>query len=313
MLPPMFPRPTKPMLVRAAPTPAPSGGKRDPKHPELLLELADDLDEDVLRGEVDLAEAVHARTDSLGHVCEAFDERARGGVGVEGTRVDRIDAGTGVDGSRPAVRCDAQRDCPFGDGVRELAPGVDELVQVLVERLERAPVDVPVQLLADQRQVDELDERRLQLAAGLTAVVLVERRQVSFAWDGGHLSSFEIRSGAATSDRSSQVTSVLAPCQTPAGRGLVPRLPGALGAGSGWDTNSTRRRSLPSLRVAHRPRTRLAGTRVAFRAGRARCGPRRRGGSRAIRYRNRSSRPQAAVGRVARPVRGWCMSSTRRR
>src|SRR5205823_12657507 len=33
-------------------------------------------------------------------------------------------------------------------------------------------------------------------------------REVRFARDGGHLSSFEIRSGAATSDRSSQVTSV---------------------------------------------------------------------------------------------------------
>jgi hypothetical protein len=43
-----------------------------------------------------------------------------------------------------------------------------------MERLERAPVDVPVQLLADERQVDELDERRLQLAAGLGAVVIVE-------------------------------------------------------------------------------------------------------------------------------------------
>src|SRR5204863_2779876 len=139
MLPPMFPRPTKPMLVRAAPTPARSGGKRDPEHPELLLELADDLDEDVLRGEVDLAEAVHARTDSLGHVCEAFDELAQRGVGVESTRVGRVDAGAGVDGSRPAVWGDTPRDCPLGDSVRGDAPGAAELAEVLVERRRRSP------------------------------------------------------------------------------------------------------------------------------------------------------------------------------
>jgi hypothetical protein len=42
---------------------------------------------------------------------------------------------------------------------------------MFVERLERATVDVPVQLFADQRQVDEFDERRLQLAYGATALV----------------------------------------------------------------------------------------------------------------------------------------------
>jgi len=61
-----------------------------------------------------------------------------------------------------------------------------------------------VELLSDQRQVDELDECRLQLVAGLTAVVFVECRQVGFERDRCHLSSFEIRSGAATSGRSSQ-------------------------------------------------------------------------------------------------------------
>jgi hypothetical protein len=32
-----------------------------------------------------------------------------------------------------------------------------------------------VELLAEERQVDELDERRLQLAAGLLAAVMPER------------------------------------------------------------------------------------------------------------------------------------------
>jgi hypothetical protein len=58
---------------------------------------------------------------------------------------------------------------------RQLAPGVDELVEVLVQWLERASDDVPVQLLAEQRQVHQLDECRLQLLADLAAAVLVER------------------------------------------------------------------------------------------------------------------------------------------
>jgi hypothetical protein len=50
-------------------------------------------------------------------------------------------------------------------------PRVDELVEMLVQRLERPPVDVPVQLLPDQREIDQLDERRLELAARLVAVM----------------------------------------------------------------------------------------------------------------------------------------------
>ena len=61
---------------------------------------------------------------------------------------------------------------------------------MLVQRLERAPVDVPVQLLADEGEVDQLDERRLQLVADLMAVVFVERRQMRLTRDRCHLSSF---------------------------------------------------------------------------------------------------------------------------
>jgi hypothetical protein len=46
---------------------------------------------------------------------------------------------------------------------------------MLVERLERSAVDVPLQLLSDQAHADELDDRRLQFASGLTPVVFAER------------------------------------------------------------------------------------------------------------------------------------------
>src|SRR5205823_8640834 len=72
----------------------------------------------------------------------------------------------------------------------ELAPRVDELVEVLVERLERPSEDVPVQLLADQREVDELDERCLELPSDLLALMLPQRGQVRFVCDRCHVSSF---------------------------------------------------------------------------------------------------------------------------
>ena len=55
-------------------------------------------------------------------------------------------------------------------------PRFDELVELEVERTEQRADDVPVQLLADEGQVDQLDERRLQLVADLVALVVTERR-----------------------------------------------------------------------------------------------------------------------------------------
>ena len=101
-------------------------------------------------------------------------------VGVERPAVDGGDLAAVVDRRDLAVGCKPERDGALGDGVGELAPRVDELVEVLVERLERPSEDVPVQLLSDQREVDELDERRLELAPDLLALVLSQRRQVCF-------------------------------------------------------------------------------------------------------------------------------------
>src|SRR4029077_17237531 len=46
--------------------------------------------------------------------------------------------------------------------------------------------DVPVELLADQREIDELEERRLQLMPGLLAVMMVERREMCLLLGGSH-------------------------------------------------------------------------------------------------------------------------------
>ena len=121
-----------------------SGRQRRAQHPELLLELAHDLDQDVLGGEVDLPEPVHAPADALADVREALDELARRGVGGERSGVDRGDPAALADGGGLAVGRVADCDRPLGDGIGELPPRVDELVEVLVERLERPAEDVPV-------------------------------------------------------------------------------------------------------------------------------------------------------------------------
>ena len=51
-----------------------------------------------------------------------------------------------------AVREVPERDRALGDGVRQLAPGVDELVELLVQGPEQRPGHAPVQLLAEQRR-----------------------------------------------------------------------------------------------------------------------------------------------------------------
>ena len=146
----------------------------DADHPQLLLERADDLDEHVLRGGVDLAEAIHALASALGHVGEALGQLAHDDVVLERAPCQRLELGAGRDRRALAVGRVADRDRPLGDDVRELAPGVDELVELQVKRPEQRPDDVPVELLADQGEVDQLDQRRLELVADVLALVRAE-------------------------------------------------------------------------------------------------------------------------------------------
>jgi hypothetical protein len=64
-------------------------------------------------------------------------------VGVERAGIDGFNRGVGVDGSGPAVGSDTDRDGTFGDNVGELAPRIDEFVEVLVQGLKWSAVDVP--------------------------------------------------------------------------------------------------------------------------------------------------------------------------
>src|SRR5439155_13285898 len=141
----------------------------DADHPELLLELPDDLDEHVLRREVELAELVHPLADPVRDVCEPCRELVDEHSILDRAGRDGRDLAPCREGGGLAVRREADRDGPLGDGVGELAPAVDELVQLEVQGPEERADDVPVQLLADEAEVDQLDEGRLELAADLLA------------------------------------------------------------------------------------------------------------------------------------------------
>ena len=90
-------------------------------------------------------------------------------------------------GARPSG-CDAEGDRALGDDVRELAPLVDDLVEVEVQLAEAGPVDVPVELLAHQRERDQLDGRQLEQVSRLLARVPAKGRQMGLGVGCGHMS-----------------------------------------------------------------------------------------------------------------------------
>src|SRR2546421_894829 len=67
------------------------------KHPELLLKRAHDLDQDVLRRKVELAQAVHSRTVALRDLRDPLDELADHVLGFERAALDGWNLGPGTD------------------------------------------------------------------------------------------------------------------------------------------------------------------------------------------------------------------------
>ena len=84
----------------------------------------------------------------------------------------------GGDGAGLTVREVPDRDGALGHEVAEFTPGVDQLVELQVQLTEHAADNAPMELLADQRQVDELNKQRLQFVADLLTDVGSEWRKV---------------------------------------------------------------------------------------------------------------------------------------
>jgi hypothetical protein len=114
-----------------------------------------------LGSEIGVAEAVHPITNLLADLGDPVRQLAHDQVIVEGGRSDGGQLRSGRDRPRLTVRDESESDGPLGDRVGERAPGVDELVKLQVNSSKVRPHDGPVQLLADQRQVSELMQRRL--------------------------------------------------------------------------------------------------------------------------------------------------------
>jgi hypothetical protein len=121
--------------------------------PELLLQRAHHLDHGIVRRGVELAEAVHALARPLGHLAQAVGQQAhefriRDRAAPDGLQLTRRRHRTGL----------PVREVPIATGasatVAQVMPGLHELVELEVQRAEVAADDRPVQLLADQREVD---------------------------------------------------------------------------------------------------------------------------------------------------------------
>jgi hypothetical protein len=78
------------------------------------------------------------------------------------------------DGRGLAVGRGAKRYRALGHVVAKCSPRVDELIELEVQGAEVRAFHVPVGLLSDQREVDELDEHALQLGNNL-AVLSIDR------------------------------------------------------------------------------------------------------------------------------------------
>jgi hypothetical protein len=93
----------------------------------------------------------------------------------------RAPAGRGSISLEPATVSDwpsGAGDGAFGDLVGEVAPRVDELIEEQVDRPELAALDVPVRLLADQRQLGEVDEHALKVSGDGAVVAVVRNMEI---------------------------------------------------------------------------------------------------------------------------------------
>ena len=96
--------------------------KLRPQHPLLLLELANDLDQDVLGNEIGVAEAVHPIPHLFADLGDPVRQLAHDQVILEGGRGDGGQLRPGRDRLRLTVGDESESDGPLGDGVGELAP-----------------------------------------------------------------------------------------------------------------------------------------------------------------------------------------------
>jgi RNA polymerase sigma-B factor len=146
-------------------------------HPELLLERVHHVDEQVVADVVELAALLHRLARERDRLCQ------HSGEVVDHERVlerpddlGRVKRRVLGDRRHAPVGRDAEHDRPLGDAVAQRPPCIHELVKLKVQRAEMESLDVPVQLLSDQRKVGELHERALEDHAERMALLVAKRR-----------------------------------------------------------------------------------------------------------------------------------------
>lgn len=147
-------------------------------HPELLLQLPDNPNQDILRCRIEVGETIHPDADALVRVGEPAGELAHHLVILDGAPLDRNDIPPGHDRFGLAVGPISDRCRTFGDGIRKLSPGVDQFVELQVQWPEHGTDHGPVKLLAHQRKVEKLSQCGLELPPNLVVGVPAKRRKM---------------------------------------------------------------------------------------------------------------------------------------
>jgi hypothetical protein len=106
---------------------------------------------------------------------------------------ERRDLTEARDGRGLAVGHGTERNSALGHLVAKAPPCVDELIELEVQGTEVRPFHVAVGLLSDQREVDELDERALQLGNDLAVPSIDRHVEIHDQWRWhGDLSSSRV-------------------------------------------------------------------------------------------------------------------------
>jgi len=175
---PRKPRETNVILEAPSTHSLSSRRKLDSDHPQLLFQFPEHLDEYVLRCDVKLAESIHPVTIVFSGFSKVMGDGAYHLPGSDGSRRHWHPAAARGDRGCLAVWVTSDGNDTLGYGVSQIPPGVDELVELLVQWAKELTYHSPMQLFADKRQVNQLHKRLLQHGRDFFAHLAAQWRQM---------------------------------------------------------------------------------------------------------------------------------------
>jgi len=101
----------------------------------MLLECATDLDQDVLRHQIELTGAFESRPHSLRNIGDARADKPNGFSRVDRPGCDRVETACN-DGFAATIGRDADRGLALGDDIEQIPAGDDEFVELQMELAE---------------------------------------------------------------------------------------------------------------------------------------------------------------------------------